>query len=170
MLDVGRAQVRLAPIDESHRVPFQELCSDAEVMRHVEPPLSARRAANRFDRLLRRARRAHQPLPSYAIRARTDGRLLGFGGVASFDSTGPRAEVGMILRHEAQRRGIGTEVLIALIDAAFAALPLAEVWVQYRDGHSAAAGLVRRVGLEQRIGDDASTRIAAVDRESWMLR
>lgn len=175
MHEIETARVRLRALDAADRAAFQRICADPEVMRHVEPPLAPAHAARRFEQVLVRTHRARDRLPSFALLDKREDRLLGFGGVAQFDRASGRAEVGMLLDGVAQRRGLGTEILAALIDAAFAALPLAEVWVQYRDGHSAAAALVRRVGLDlqhDRAYGSGNTRchVAAVDRESWLRR
>jgi RimJ/RimL family protein N-acetyltransferase len=166
-------RLALRPLCEADRALFVALHADAQVMEHIGPTLSAAEAGKVFDGVLRRSTRAELALPAFAIVSLATGTSVGVGGVAAFDRASRSAEVGMILAPGAQSCGFGSIVLPALVDVAFADLPAAEVWVQYRDGHSAAAALSVRSGLTPRNdrrhrSRDAWVCVATTDRASWV--
>ncbi len=131
------------PADEA---PFCRLYGDAETMKFIARPLSRHAAARAFQAMLDSMRESALPL-FLVIQERGHRHPVGFCGIQMPDQRMRGAEIGIVLDPAACRKGYGREVLGALVDLAFASLPIDCVWVQYRAVNSAAARLFAGAGF-----------------------
>lgn len=109
-------RLRLRPITEGDRALYVALYGDADVMRHIAPPMPDARAGHAFDVVLRRTARPF-PADRYWV-AELHRGTEGLGLVA-LQVQGDHAEWGVMLRAERQRHGYALEALGAVTDAAF---------------------------------------------------
>jgi RimJ/RimL family protein N-acetyltransferase len=168
MLAFETERLCACPVRAEDEALFCRLYSDAETMRHIGDPLTARAAAARFQRIVQ----APAGAPYLFTLNLPDGNAVGLCGVVQVCVAGRRAEVGMMLLPSDRSRGYATEVLSALTGAAFAAFPIDRVWVQYAPAHRAAERLVVRVGFQPcpdgEIGEKRSDNLIwTADRSSW---
>jgi RimJ/RimL family protein N-acetyltransferase len=168
MLGFETERLCACPVRAEDEELFCTLYSDAETMRHIGAPLTARAAAARFQSVVQ----APASAPYLFTLKPLEGNAVGLCGVVQICVAQRCAEVGMMLLPSERSRGYATEVLSALTGAAFAAFPIDRVWVQYAPAHHAAERLVVRVGFQPRpdgeIGEKRGENLIwAVDRSSW---
>jgi len=166
--ETPRAVMRpLAAHDESL---YCDLYTDAETMRYICAPLTLKRAARTFRDAI-----VSPPPPLgpvlFAMEERSARRTIGVCGLVQFDQTMSCAELGMILLPLERARGYATEILKALVGAAFASFPITRVWVQYAGAHVAAERLVVAVGFRRDEASEAKeqrgNRVWAIERSAW---
>lgn len=73
-----------------------------------------------------------------------------------------------MLHPQAQRAGLGKEVVAALTRTALATLPVTEIWAQYSTDNEAAAALFRTLGF-QVMRQEAVDGHAHVRNQTWSL-
>ncbi|HSE13565.1 MAG TPA: GNAT family N-acetyltransferase [Rudaea sp.] len=139
-------RLRLRALRPADEASFCRLYGDAETMKFIAPPLSRHAAARAFQATLDSMRERALPL-FLVIQEKGRRHPVGFCGIQVPDPRMRGAEIGIVLAPVAWRKGYGREVLGALVDLAFASLPIDCVWVQYRAVNSAAARLLAGAGF-----------------------
>jgi [ribosomal protein S5]-alanine N-acetyltransferase len=116
-------------------------------MREVGRVLVPSRAARAFALALAQAR--SQPPRAYYWTVRTCGAEDACGLVALVldPADADSAELGVLLRPDAQRQGHASEAITCVAAHAFAELALQRLWTRHRRGHCAAHGLMHRLGF-----------------------
>ncbi|MEO5596967.1 MAG: GNAT family N-acetyltransferase, partial [Lysobacteraceae bacterium] len=88
------------------------------------------------------------------------------------DSTAERLEIGILLLATARGTGFAKEAKTALAQRLFECLPVAEIWVEYEAGNTAAKRSFTSLGFKQCTGQIAGSgnsnkRIMSVQRTTW---
>jgi len=172
MLEFETRRLWMRPLSEADEALYCDLYTDEQTMRFIAPPLLARRATRGFRKYLKSPRRcaAGQLL---AVIEKASGQPIGIGALQQLDECRRRVEAGIMLKPAVHGRGFGKEGLAALVDQAFALLPVDEVWVQVAVDHAVVERLVISVGFARR-GDSATRdecsakHIWSVCRKSWL--
>ncbi len=136
----------LRPLADGDRALYMRLYGDAQAMQHIGAAQDAGTAARGF----RAALRYNAATPSerlfWVIEDRAEAQPLGLIGL-SLDGPGG-GEVGVLLPHAHQGRGIATEAIAALAAHAFSTMPLQRLHTRHQPGHALAAGLMSTLGFE----------------------
>lgn len=141
---IRTARSLLRPLRARDRGLFCALYGDAATMRHIAPALSKPAALRSFRATLAAMRAGNGPWFFTIVNA-ANRRPIGVCAIQPI--TGRASQLGIMLEPAQQRRGIGTEALRALTCAAFEALPIDALWVQYRSANAAAGRLVDGLGF-----------------------
>ena len=165
MLETPRLRLRpLAPGDEPL---FAHLYTDPEVMRRILPPLSPEAALRAFEHARRHNVRL---LPGHRYWSIEEKVTATGVGLAALQRAGDDAELGVMLRREAWRRGISSEAFEPLIEHAFRDMGLARITAQRPDDDHAHIidRLLGRFGFE-RAPDRATPGMARweLTRQRW---
>lgn len=160
------------PMAEADAAVFCDLYTDAVTMRFIGEPLSHERATRGFRRALTLMRRPTADQAFFTLSARDSGEHVGIGSLQHLDIPGRSAEVGMMICSPYRDRGFAREGLSALIEFAFAQLPVNEVWARVHADHTVVEKLVIGVGLKRGSkthahDSDAVMRVWSAQRESW---
>lgn len=100
------------------------------------------------------------------VERKTDGKVLGCADLTDFDPRHDRAEVGMVILHDEQGKGMGSRALTLLCHYAFGFLHLHQLYAYVAAGNErslslfAKCGFVRRTLLEDwlRMGNESGGR------------
>jgi RimJ/RimL family protein N-acetyltransferase len=161
-------KLRWRPLASEDRALFCALYTDSETMRFVRRPLSRTAALADFRQTLRATHTSRGPW-FFALQA--GATPIGLGAIHRIAN---RAESGLILTSAARGRGYAPHALGSLIDAAFRALPIDLIWVQYHKANAAAARLCDILafsdadGLRPR-GVKPGQRVRVIRRREWQL-
>ncbi|HSX58999.1 MAG TPA: GNAT family N-acetyltransferase, partial [Tahibacter sp.] len=137
----------LRPLGDGDETFYCDIYGDAEILRHVGPPLTPERARRSFVAALRHTR-AQAPREMFGVLARRgDGARFGLCGLRAIDLAARRAEAGILLAAPARGLGLAAEALGGLVARAFATLPLEEIYLDYAPQNAAMARLAHRVGF-----------------------
>lgn len=139
--------LRLRSLAESDETFYCRLYTDAALMTHVGPPLTQQTAQNAFTRVLRQVATTPPRSQYWILHAQAADAPLGLMALVPDRDDPASAEVGVLLLPEAQGQGYATEAIAALADSVFAAPGLQRLWTRHASGHSAAVGLMRRLGF-----------------------
>jgi ribosomal-protein-alanine N-acetyltransferase len=163
-------RLRVRPLRRRDATLFVSLYSDVETMRFIGRPLSKQEARASFEATLEEIQ-TRKRLAFFAIVEKLR-RPIGFCSIQPPQPRARRAEIGLILMREARRRGFGAECARALIAAAFGALPIDTVWVQYRPANASAERLFGGIGFQPKVGPRPlnarpANRIRVMQRIAW---
>lgn len=138
---------RLRPFDEGDLALYAALFMDAEVMRAVDTPFDAARAARAAAATLRHQHTDDGRFRHWVIEH--DEGTVGLLGLAlrSEAWTNGEAELGVLLWPSWQCRGAATAAITALLPWAVDVAGLATLTCHHAEGHVSAAALMRRVGF-----------------------
>jgi RimJ/RimL family protein N-acetyltransferase len=129
--------------------PLTSLFADPDFSWH---PYRRARTPAEAARFLHRAQRhwLRRDIGVWAVTDRTGSELLGYGGVTetSAETWGADWEVGVRLASHAHGRGLGTQVLRAVLDDAFRRTGTSEVIATIEAGHARSERLFRRIGMQ----------------------
>lgn len=84
-----------------------------------------------------------------ALRAATDGELLGYCQLRNIDWIARVAEFGIVVGPQARGHGVGTRGLEQVMDYATGQLALRRLWLRVVEYNSRAIGMYRAAGFEQ---------------------
>lgn len=143
------SRVTLRPLCEADETLVCGLYTDPETMKYVMPPLTDHHASRCFHAAL--AGTGAMPR-LFVITDTATGASLGIGGWQAPDNVHRRVEIGAMLLASARNQRYSIEAVAAIIDKAFAELPIDAVWAQHDPAHVAAGRLCDRLGM-QRVGD-----------------
>ena len=162
-------RLRMRPIEERDEALYVALYSDEATMQFVGPTLSAAGARRSFQSALRTV--SASPARFVAIEDAMTGARAGLCGLTHGAERAPACEFGILLTAAARGRGFGFEASVALIDFAFATLPIDAVRVQYHRANAAAARLFERIGLRPVPGAASSAScVRTTGRDDWFYR
>jgi [ribosomal protein S5]-alanine N-acetyltransferase len=171
VIETARLRLRLlAPQDEALYVA---LYTDADVMRHIAPPLSTSDAQASFAVALKRTHTKPAKQLFFAIERRADQQTIGICGMMQLDVEKKRAEVGMMLVPGTQGLKLGKEGLSALVKFVFSNFSVSELFVQYAGDSASSAGIARSVGFQEQLNSSkrqttSLMREETMTRERWM--
>lgn len=134
----------MRPLGRGDRDLFDALYADARVMSRVGTPLPAARLAPAFEAALADSADDRGRRRLWRIEAADDAEALGLLGLAR---SGDGMEVGALLHGRAQGRGHAADAIATLVVAVFAGAGVDRIWARHREGHAAAAGLMRALGF-----------------------
>ncbi|WP_156839735.1 GNAT family N-acetyltransferase [Novosphingobium aquimarinum] len=145
---IETARVRLRPWRADDVAPFQQICSDPEVMATLGAPLNLAET----EALVARMQAMQQELGHcfWAMDRREDGRLIGWCGVIR-GSVGPvvgKLEIGWRMARECWGSGYVTEAAQATIDWCFAHQPDDAVWAITHIGNRRSRAVMERLGMQ----------------------
>lgn len=123
------------------------LYTDARLMRHVGPPLTAEQARTSFRAALAAA--ARQPMRHiyFGLRCSETGGAVGVCALRDIGLRAGQAEIGLMLRREAHASGLACEALDAVARWGFGQLRLEAVYGCAEPANLAASRLARRAGF-----------------------
>jgi RimJ/RimL family protein N-acetyltransferase len=166
------------PVIESDRLTMRSLesadesfyCSlytDTEVMRYVGAPLGRPSAQEAFRKSLEL-----MSSPSFQRRVvvlvdRKSQRPVGISSVRLVDAKRGRAEVGTLLKPEAQEQGFALECSEALIEQAFTRPQIQELLAYSASGNSPIQGLLQELGFKR--GRVRKADKGRPERVAWLL-
>ena len=156
--------LRLLPLVDADEAFYCRLYTDAAVMSRVGPPLTQEAAQGAFARVLRQVAATPPRSHYWMLYAGATDAPLGLMALVPDRDDPASAEVGVLLLPDAQGQGRATEAIAALADSVFAMPGLQRLWTRHASGHSAAVGLMRRLGFVA--GPDASDAGA---QSRWQL-
>jgi RimJ/RimL family protein N-acetyltransferase len=168
------SRLRLRPLAKKDAALFCALYSDTETMRFITRPMSKAQTLASFEVTLQTRETARGPT-FFTIVEKNRNAAIGLCSIQAPELRERRAEIGLMLVREACRRGFGVECVRALIDAAFEALPIDTVWVQYRPANAAAERLFDGLDFLPITGTTPRTArrmhsIRAMQRFAWQER
>lgn len=135
--------------------PFQQICSDPDVMATLGPPLDMDETAALIGRV--RAIEAEHGHTFWALERKEDARLIGWCGVIR-GSAGPvagKAELGWRLARDAWGAGYASEAARGAADWALAHLPDDDdLWAITWEGNGRSRAVMERLGMAYRAGLD----------------
>ena len=185
-------------LDEADEAFYRALYTDAQVMRHIGPPMTAGQAGAAFAKTCRLNR---EPVFRYRLwvmsrnEDRTDIGMLGLRRVDHSAEVVPApatpaegdpmtatdvlaaairaaedipAEIGAMLLPLAQGRGYAAEAIRALVDYAFEATDATRLFTRHRREHALAAGLMGKLGFDTVPDPDAAHCRWALSRAQWV--
>lgn len=135
---------RLRPLESGDADLYRALYTSPAVMAHLGGPLAPATADACFRTLMTRGDRAGR---HYAV-LRDDGIACGLGAIMLVPAEASAAELGLMLLPDHWRRGLGTAVLRALADIAFANSTCQCLRVQYAHGHAASERVAMSLGFK----------------------
>jgi RimJ/RimL family protein N-acetyltransferase len=170
---IETANLRLRPLRKSDKALFCGLYTDPDTMRFIAPPMTREEARLCFEATLETMQSGTGS--QFFVIADKQGNGIGLCSTQTVQPRARRVEAGMMLKTAACRKGVGSEVLAALITTAFEALPIDTVWVQYRPANSAAKRLVAGLGfsLPNGVRPRAARRghcIGFMQRSAWCVK
>jgi RimJ/RimL family protein N-acetyltransferase len=134
-------------LEESDQQLYCELFSNAETMRYIGPPWTREEAGRAFPHALAATRCEPPKAISLAVIPKATQRAIGLCTLQNFESSPRRVELGLMLLPSARAHGFATETLIAVLEHAFASLPVDEVWVRFAANHAIAERTALAGGL-----------------------
>jgi RimJ/RimL family protein N-acetyltransferase len=163
-------QLQIRPLRRRDATLFVRLYSDVEAMRFIGRPLSKHEARASFEATLEEML-TRKRLAFFTI-VEKPRRPIGFCSIQAPQPRARRVEIGLMLIREARRRGFGAQCARALIAAAFEALPIDTVWVQYRPANASAERLFGSIGFLPKVGPRplnarSANRISVLQRIAW---
>ena len=160
MLQTERLSMR--PVVQADASLYCDLYGDPDTMRFVGPPLTRERALRNFRKVL-----DSSDCRLLVIIEKASGQSIGIGAFQDFDTRGRRVEAGMMLVGEARGRGFGREGLRALIDHAFVAFAVDEVWIQHAADNMDARRVPVSLGLSHNTEARSGKLVWSAYRHSW---
>ena len=136
----------LRPLQADDRALYVALYTDASLLRHVAPALSAAGAASSFATLLATPLEAATGTRAWTLRERAEHTTIGLLGLVR---AGDEAEVGALIRAPWQGRGYACEAIAALVRLAFADATLARLHTRHAAANAGALGLMAKLGFER---------------------
>lgn len=140
---------------DSDVAPFHAMCSDAEVMRYLGPPMTLADAESARDRM--NASLADHGYCFWAVERKADGAFLGFCGIKPGPEGTPIAgqlEIGWRLRRDAWGQGYAREGAAASVDWAWANTDAPLIAAITVLDNRRSWGLMERLGMRRDLGDD----------------
>jgi RimJ/RimL family protein N-acetyltransferase len=125
---------------------FCRLYTDPESMRFIGRPFSQTRALAAFRSTLESLREGNGAC-FFAIVPKASKRAVGLCAIQPVARTAQRAEIGIMLASEGRGLRYGAEAICGLATAAFRALPIDRLWVQYHPANMAAKLLFARLSF-----------------------
>jgi [ribosomal protein S5]-alanine N-acetyltransferase len=166
---IETARLRLRLLAPQDAALYVALYTNADVMRHIAPPLSASEAMASFQFALKRTHTKPVKQLFFAIERQDTQATIGICGLMQFADNGTRAEVGMMLVPGTQGLKLGKEGLSALVKFVFSNFSVSELFVQYAGDSASSAGIARSVGFQEQL--KSSTRqTTSLVREGTMTR
>jgi len=141
------ARLRMRALSEGDQALFCRLYTDAESMRFIGRPLSMTRALAAFHWTLQSIREESTGPCFFAIVAKASKRAVGLCAIQPVVRTAQRAEIGIMLAPEVRGLRYGAEAVSGLAMAAFRALPIDRLWVQYHPANMPAKRLFARLSF-----------------------
>ncbi|WP_235950304.1 GNAT family N-acetyltransferase [Phycicoccus flavus] len=140
-------RLRLRPFADDDTDDLYALMSDREVLRYWDaPPWTDPDRAARFVQGCRDMEREDLGT-RLAVTARADGTFLGWCGLTDWDPGFRSAGVTYCLARDAWGHGYGTEATGALLDWAYATLPLNRVQTEVDTRNPASARVLEKLGF-----------------------
>jgi [ribosomal protein S5]-alanine N-acetyltransferase len=171
VIETARLRLRLlAPQDAALYVA---LYTNADVMRHIAPPLSTSDAQTSFAVALKRTHTKPVKQLFFAIERQADQQTIGICGMMQLHVEKKRAEVGNMLLPPAHGMGFGKESLAAITALVFRNWSVDQIWVEYAGSNASVVSMVSAVGFVDDVGEQkslsaTSTRIGFMSRKEWM--
>lgn len=148
MLVLEAPRVRLLAFTAADEDMYVGLYTDAEVMRHVGPPLEPGEARRAFAAVLRLASRPAAPARYWRIAWREGGRPDAGLIAMLVDADRQGAEIGLLLWPHSQDQGVAREAISAVADHAFSGeAPLSTLWTRHTEDNVLVDSLMRRLGF-----------------------
>ena len=141
------ARLRVRTLLEGDKALFCRLYTDADSMRFIGRPLSRTRALAAFHSTLQSIREENGGPCFFAIVPKTSKRAVGLCAIQPVARAAQRAEIGIMLAREGRGQSYGAEAVSGLATAAFRALPIDRLWVQYHPANLAAKRLFARLSF-----------------------
>ena len=138
-------------------------------MHFIAAPLSEHRASLAFQAALRAPERDPVRELFFSVRDKATEEAMGICSIQRIDPLHRRAEIGLMLHPNAQRAGLGKEVVEALTREALATLPVTEIWAQYSTDNDAAAALFRKLGFQVMRQEAVAGHATQVRKQTWSL-
>ncbi|MGH8177642.1 MAG: GNAT family N-acetyltransferase [Steroidobacter sp.] len=142
-------RLRIRPLTQADEPLWCDLYTDAAIMHFIGPLLSRDRAKRSFRRALALAHDRGADRLFLVVTDKIAPHPLGVCGFSDLDPNRRQAEVGIILRSDAQARGVAQEALSALTGHAFAILPIDRLSARIASGHAIAERVLIGIGFSQ---------------------
>ncbi|HEY2346254.1 MAG TPA: GNAT family N-acetyltransferase [Xanthomonadaceae bacterium] len=139
------SRIELRHLCETDEALYCSLYTDPETMAFVSPPLSAELAIRNFHEVLHPEDSGHGV---FIVLEKATGAAIGLCGWHSSNARKRQLEIGILLNARGRSRRYSKEAITAVVDRAFAALPIDTVWVQYQRANSAADRLFVGLGMQ----------------------
>jgi RimJ/RimL family protein N-acetyltransferase len=149
---------------EEDAAPWQAICSDPEVMRHLGPLMSMEDARSYIART--QAIQAEHGYCFWAMERREDGALMGFCGVKPGAEGTPiagRLEIGWRMGTAFWGKGYAREAAQAAIEWIWANRAEDSIWAITTPDNNRSWGLMERLGMTRRADMDFEHQKLAVD-------
>lgn len=155
-------RLQLRPMGEDDRALYARLYTDAEVMRHIAPPLSPEAVQIAFEKACQQQSLQRQ---YWIIVLRESNTTIGLLGLFAKEDA---AEIGVMLLPHGQGHGLAAEAITAMADRTFVAQPLLNsLWTRHADDNRLATGLMRKLGFMRL--DDADLDKESDREQRWQL-
>lgn len=151
---IDTERLRMRSWRDEDIAPFQQICSDREVMATLGPPLDMEETAALVGRI--RMIEAEHGHTFWALERRSDARLIGWCGVIR-GNAGPvagKAELGWRLARDAWGAGYASEAARGAADWAAAHLVDDDLWAITWEGNMRSRAVMERLGMTHRAALD----------------
>ncbi len=144
---IATTRLLLRSWTEADVTPFQQICSDPQVMATLGPPLDMAETAALIERVQKMELENGHTF--WAVERREDARLIGWCGVIRGDA-GPvvgKAEIGWRLAKDCWGQGFASEAALASVNWTFTNLAEEAVWAITSKGNSRSRAVMERLGM-----------------------
>jgi len=143
------------------------LYTDAKTLEHVCPPLSAERAKQSFEKAMRASYTKPWLQRISVVVERTSKKPLGIASIRLIDADKRIAEVGILLKPNAQSQRYATEASLALITSAFRRHTIEGIFAKVGVTHKTGERLVKTLGYAR--GADLAATADRTARSTWSM-
>ncbi|PPJ42554.1 MULTISPECIES: GNAT family N-acetyltransferase [unclassified Pseudoxanthomonas] len=144
--DLAGDGVYLRALARADEALYVQVHASPEAMRHVGDPLDVVTARSRFSRAIELASAADTTYRMWTVVV--PGEEAGIG-ISLLMTTGPCAEIGIMLLPAWQRRGIGRRVLDAMVEYGFDRLGLPAIESRQRNGNMGWQRVMEQSGFKR---------------------
>lgn len=163
----------MRPLGPQDSELYCRLFTDQETMRFIGAPMTPERAARSFSGALAGMNRDPIERLFFTVVEKASQQDVGVCSLQNFDAQRRSVQGGAMFVAPARAKGYAKEGFTALIQQAFAHLPVDELWVQFAVDHLVVERVATGIGLEPRrdaASEDGPQRwsVWSVHRDWWL--
>jgi len=143
------------------------LYTDAKTLEHVCPPLSAERAKQSFEKAMHLSYEKPWTQRISVVVERTSNKPIGIASIKIVDTDQRIAEVGILLKPNAQSQRYATEASLTLITSAFRRHTIDGIVAKVGANHKTGERLVKTLGYAR--GADLAATADRSARSTWSM-
>ncbi|GAB3383617.1 GNAT family N-acetyltransferase [Lysobacter fragariae] len=146
MRTLESSRLLLRPLDETDEALYGAIYTDADLMRHVGPPLDIGSLQRSFAAACRGMSQVPVRALFWVMRERATDADIGLVALM-WREAGKAAEIGAMVLAKAHRLGYAQEAMSTVIDHAFNHLEVSSLWGHHPSANTASIGLMDGLGF-----------------------